>query len=271
MKKITGITMTVLFLTGCQWNHFTGESGHLHKPNDDATEQSSLEKGQDLSNQKKENPELMLESTYFNEVVEVDGKKEIANAGNKLAMVNKSFSLPSDYIPKDLVRPQVTFSFGNQDIEKSYLRKEAAKALETMFDAAEKEGIQLYASSGYRSYERQKEVFQVESDRSGEKKASEAVAAPGSSEHQTGLAMDITSESVQFLLVEEFEQEPEGKWLKDNAHNYGYILRYPRGKEDITGYQFEPWHFRYVGKKAAKTIYERNWTLEEYFEHVSKF
>lgn len=260
MKKITGTIMIVLVLAGCQWNQLQDESRSLQAENQHRSDEAK----------KKENPDLSLESAYFNEVVEVDGRKEIVNAENTMALVNKTYTLPGDYIPEDLIRPKVAFSFGNQDIEKSYLRKEAANALEEMFAAANKEGIQLYASSGYRSYDRQVEVFQFEVNKSGEDKAAQVVAIPGSSEHQTGLAMDITGESVQFLLIEELEKKPEGKWLKENAHRFGYILRYPKGKEKVTGYQFEPWHFRYVGKKAAKTIYERNWTLEEYFEHVTK-
>ncbi|GIN91906.1 D-alanyl-D-alanine carboxypeptidase [Siminovitchia terrae] len=270
MKKIANITMIVLLLGGCQWNQFFDESKEQQKP-DDISEKNQTEENQRTNDvNKKADPELALEAAYFNEIIEVDGRKEIVNASNILALVNKTYALPSDYAPEDLIRPKVAFSFGDQDIEKSYLRKEAARALEKMFEAAKKDGIQLYASSGYRSYDRQKEVFQVETARSGEKKATEAVAIPGSSEHQTGLAMDITSESVQYFLVEELEHKPEGKWLRENAHHYGFILRYLKGKEDITGYQYEPWHFRYVGVKAAKIIYERNWTLEEYFEHVSK-
>lgn len=168
------------------------------------------------------------------------------------------------------MRPKVEFSFGNQDIEKSYMRKEAAKALEDMFNGAKKSGITLYAVSGYRSYNRQTEVYDAEVSRVGEEKAVQAVAYPGNSEHQTGLAMDISSESADFLLTEGFGETKEGKWLKENAHLYGFILRYPKGKEKITQYKFEPWHFRYVGKKSAKDIYENDWTLEEYFKVVRK-
>lgn len=274
---MTGIIMSVLILSGCQWNQYFDEN-EKGKKIDNVSDQSSLEESEKLSEENNSNgknasnkiDKLVLEASYFNEVTEVNGKKEIVNAENTMALVNKTYSLPGDYIPQDLMRPNVAFSFGEQDIEKSYLRKEAAIALEKMFEAAKKDGIQLYASSGYRSYNRQKKVFQVEASKSGEEKAAQVVAFPGNSEHQTGLAMDITSESMNFLLNEDFANKPEGRWLKDNAHMYGFILRYPKGKEEITGYQFEPWHFRYVGEKAAKIIHERNWTMEEYFEHVSK-
>lgn len=284
MKKYVSILAVTVLLAGCDWNVLTGKIGHTKMQTNDASgpseDQNDMDKpaasNQDAAdkeqsaNEQPVDPELTLEAAYFNEIVEVEGKKEIANPDNMLVLVNKIFSLPGDYEPEDLVRPKVIFSFGEQDIEKSYLRKEAADSLEQMFQAAAKDGIKLYASSGYRSYDRQKTLFQNEIDQAGEDKASEVVAIPGNSEHQTGLAMDITSESAQFALSEKFGETKEGKWLRNNAHLYGYILRYPKGKEKVTGYSYEPWHFRYVGKKASKVIFERNWTLEEYFENVSK-
>jgi len=96
-------------------------------------------------------------------------------------------------------------------------------------------------------------------------KAAKYVALPGQSEHQTGLAMDVTSESANWGLSNNFGETNEGKWLKDNCYKYGFILRYPEGKEDITGYNYEPWHIRYVGKKVSTYIYTNNITLEEFF------
>lgn len=213
---------------------------------------------------------LSLESMFFNDIKEVDGKKVIQNSTNTLALVNKEFFFPEEYVPTDLVRPEVAFSFGEEDIEKSLMRKEAAEALEKMFVEAKNNGIELFAVSGYRSYTRQKSLFDAETNRVGEEKAAQAVAIPGSSEHQSGLAMDISSKAVKNYLVEDFEDTEEGKWLAKNAHRFGFILRYPKGKESITNYMYEPWHFRYVGVKAAKIIYKNNWTLEEYFNEVKK-
>lgn len=213
---------------------------------------------------------LSLESIFFNDIKEVDGKNVIQNSTNVMALVNKEFYLPEDYTPEDLVRPDVTFSFGEVEIEKSLMRKEAAEALEKMFTAAAKNGIELYAISGYRSYSRQKSLFEAEVNRVGIEKAAEAVAIPGASEHQSGLAMDISSKSNKFYLNEAFADTTEGKWLKDNAHRFGFILRYPKEKIDITNYMYEPWHFRYVGIKAATIMYKHNWTLEEYFNEVKK-
>ncbi|MBC1544707.1 M15 family metallopeptidase [Listeria cossartiae] len=203
-----------------------------------------------------------------NKLTEKNGIKYIENEENMLVLANKDFSLQPTYTPPDLVRPNVTYSFGEQQVEKAQLRKDAAKGLEEMFAAANKDGKKLFAVSGYRSYKRQQEVFQAEVNAKGDQKAREAVAYPGTSEHQTGLAMDISSESQSYELTEAFGNTPEGKWLQENAHNYGFILRYMKGREDITKYQYESWHYRYVGKDAATIIYKNNWTLEEFFEQV---
>ncbi|EKY4024962.1 D-alanyl-D-alanine carboxypeptidase family protein [Listeria innocua] len=203
-----------------------------------------------------------------NKLVEKNGIQYIENEENILVLANKDYSLQPTYTPPDLVRPNVTFSFGNEQVEKAQLRKEAGTALEEMFKAANQDGKKLFAVSGYRSYKRQQEVFQAEVNSKGDKKAREAVAYPGTSEHQTGLAMDISSENQSYELTEAFGNTPEGKWLEENAHNYGFILRYMKGREDITKYQYESWHYRYVGKDAATIIYKNNWTLEEFFEHV---
>jgi D-alanyl-D-alanine carboxypeptidase len=187
-----------------------------------------------------------------------------------MALVNKNYSLPNNYIPGDLVRPNVAFSFGDQKLEKGFLRQVAATALEKMFADAKNSGIELYAVSGYRSYSRQKTIFDAEINKVGKAKAVQAVALPGSSEHQTGLAMDIASKSTNLDLTEGFAQTKEGEWLAENAHRFGFILRYPKDKEGITIYEYEPWHFRYVGVKAATIIYKHNWTLEEFFNEVRK-
>ncbi|MBC1884031.1 M15 family metallopeptidase [Listeria seeligeri] len=203
-----------------------------------------------------------------NQLVEKNGIQYIENQENILVLANKDYSLQLSYTPPDLVRPNVTFSFGDEQVEKAQMRKEAGIALEEMFQAANEDGYKLFAVSGYRSYKRQQEVFQAEVNSKGDTKAREAVAYPGTSEHQTGLAMDISSESQSYELTEAFGTTPEGKWLEENAHNYGFILRYMKGREDITKYQYESWHYRYVGKDAATIIYENNWTLEEFFNHV---
>ena len=105
----------------------------------------------------------------------------------------------------------------------------------------------------------------------GEEYASIHVAKPGFSEHQCGLSADVSSKSVNLQLTIDFEHTKEGIWLFNNAHKFGFIIRYPKGKEYITGYAYEPWHIRYVGKSIATTIFNNNLTLEEWYEQNSKF
>ncbi|MBY0122741.1 D-alanyl-D-alanine carboxypeptidase family protein [Bacillus sp. S/N-304-OC-R1] len=285
MKKVIALTaLSSIMLAGCNGLQpyldkipfLQKEEAHNNQDDEkskeaaiDETEEGSSKENKD-NNNKQESGIPSLEADFFNDVITVDGKKVIQNPTNFMALVNKQYSLPDGYEPEDLMRPNVMFSFGDQDIEKAYLRQEAAKALEAMFTEAKKYDLHFFAVSGYRSFDRQKAVFDAEVNKYGEEKAVQAVAIPGSSEHQTGLAMDISSQSNNFELSEEFGDTKEGKWAAENAHRFGFILRYPKGKEEITGYKFEPWHFRYVGKDAAKTIYEKHLTLEEYFEIVKK-
>lgn len=187
----------------------------------------------------------------------------VENPYDILVLVNKEHALPNHFEPHDLVVPDVRFPFAEDDPKKQ-LRKEAADALEELFRAAEADGIYLFAVSGYRSYERQEAIFAANVEKHGEDHANTFSAKAGESEHQTGLVMDVTSQEVGFDLLTEFGESEAGKWLEQHAHEYGYIIRYPRGKEHITKYQYEPWHLRYVGKKAAKEIVENDLTLEEY-------
>ncbi|MBM7584220.1 D-alanyl-D-alanine carboxypeptidase [Bacillus pakistanensis] len=279
MKKAMILSATtLLLLSGCQqveeWtDNLMGEKEQAEepvKPKQESKEQVE-EKEKPITKEPEETvpPELQLQEQYFNDVQVVDGKKMIQNPQNVLALVNKEFAL-GEYKPNDLVRPNVPFVFGEKDLEKAHLRNEAAKALENMFNEAKKQNIYLTAVSGYRSYDYQKMLLEREIAQFGKEKAVLAVAPPGQSEHQSGLAMDISSQSNDFKIDEAFGKTKEGIWLKENAHLFGYILRYPQGKEDITHYQYEPWHFRYVGKDAAKVIFENDWTLEEYFQNVKK-
>lgn len=142
---------------------------------------------------------------------------------------------------------------------------EARAALDQMAADAKKAGFELVAFSGYRSYEYQTQLYANYANRDGKEAADRYSARPGHSEHQTGLAFDIGEKGQEDLwLTEEFGESPAGKWLVENAHNYGFILRFPKGKEDVTGFMYESWHFRYVGKEIAKEIYETGVTLEEY-------
>lgn len=178
------------------------------------------------------------------------------------ALVNKKRALPSDYVPKDLVDINVKYKV--EMPESKMLRKEASDALTELFEAAKANGYELFAVSGYRSYDRQVHLFNNYAKNHGEKEANRFSARPGQSEHQTGLTMDVSIAHVNYDLVEEFGETPEGIWLAGNAHNYGFIIRYPKGTEHITGYQYEPWHIRYLGKDLAAKVYESKLTYDEY-------
>lgn len=178
------------------------------------------------------------------------------NDGN-LVLVNKFYRLKEDYAPSDLVILSGQYNRGVNN----KMRKEAAEAFMQMVDAASLENIILYNSSAYRSYDYQDNLYNRYIQRDGKEAADKYSARPGHSEHQTGLSLDIN------YIGDEFEGTDEANWLKKNAYKYGFILRFPKGKEDITGYKYEPWHYRYVGLDAAKIIYEDGITLEEYYAY----
>ena len=180
-----------------------------------------------------------------------------------LRLVNRDHKLPYEFVP-DVVLPNVPAAPGKE--EYVYLREEAARALEALFSAALAEGHTLYAVSGYRSYSLQASLFRRKVERVGsEAKAMLTVAPPGASEHQLGLAMEINGETMLSLgLTEDFGASPEGLWVYENAHRFGFIIRYPEGKTDITGYAWEPWHLRYVGEDAAREMHSLQVTFEEY-------
>jgi D-alanyl-D-alanine carboxypeptidase len=202
-------------------------------------------------------------------LIKEPNKKMTENPDAILALVNKNNNLAADYVPVGMVEPAVPFSFQNAD-EKRLMRPEAAQALEELFAAATEAGHQLAAVSGFRSYGRQKSIFLNNVQKSGFERANFFSALPGQSEHQTGLAMDVSSAAVGYKLVTNFGETPEGSWLNDNAHIFGFIIRYPQDKTDLTGYQYEPWHLRFVGVDAAAEINARGWVLEEYLADLNQ-
>ena len=196
---------------------------------------------------------------------EEDGRVTVTNVTSMLVLVNKERHLPADYIPSDLVIPNVPFSFAG-DHPKKQLRKPAAKALERLFHQAKAEGVELKAVSGYRSYATQEAIFKRNAELKGEEEANRTSAYPGQSEHQSGLAMDVSAASVNYDLVKKFGQTTEGKWLKEHAHEFGFIIRYVEGREGETGYDYEPWHLRFVGVDAAKRIVGKGFILETFLK-----
>lgn len=169
-------------------------------------------------------------------------------------MVNKMRPFAQiDWEPNDLV-----------DFEGQQLRAEAARAARTMMDAAKAEGVTLTVSSAYRSYAVQQQTYQHWVSVNGQRLADQLSARPGYSEHQTGLAIDFSSPE-GCRLEECYEDTRAGRWLAKNAPNYGFILRFPKGQQAITGYLFEPWHYRYLGKDlASRYTVSGAGTLEEF-------
>ncbi len=186
---------------------------------------------------------------------------QILQPENTLVLIKKGFVIPKDYEPKDLIIPNIPIA---PDTENKKLRKDAAQALENMYQDALKEGYQLVLNSGYRSYESQTEIYNEYFKKYDEVTAAGLVAKPGSSEHQLGLGIDLTSQSVIDKKRLVFGDTKEYRWVVKNAYKYGFILRYPKDRSSLTGTANEPWHLRYVGKKAAKIIYDNDWTLEDY-------
>lgn len=177
-------------------------------------------------------------------------------------VVNKQRPLvPIDFTPPDLVEVKVAHTW------KPLLRAEAASAVETMFAAAAAEaGLSLESNSAYRSYASQVEVYTGDVNTTGAAAADQSTARPGMSEHQTGLTIDIGSVSGTCRLNVCFADTPEGRWLVDNAWRFGFLLRYPADKVAVTGYEFEPWHFRYIGTDLAEELHTTGVsTLEEFF------
>jgi len=180
-------------------------------------------------------------------------------------LVNKSHRLPSGYEPDDLVYPDVPFIF-SEKTDKRKMRREAADALKLLFDGAKKDGIELAGVSGYRSESRQKTLFNNYVERDGLEAASRYSAKPGFSEHQTGLAMDVSGKDGKCAAEDCFAGTDEASWLAEHAYEYGFIVRYPESKEQVTGYKYEAWHLRYVGTDTAAAIQSAGLTLEEYTE-----
>lgn len=183
-------------------------------------------------------------------------------ASTYLMLVNKENTLSLKYKPKNLIKVNIDFLSNSTD-EERYMDKEAAMSIEELFKTAKSDGINLIGTSAYRSYKTQVKIMNKNIKEKGLDYANNYVALPGKSEHQTGLAIDVTNETRCFDKT-----SLEAQWLANNAYRFGFILRYPEKKENITGYNYEPWHVRYVGKEAAKEIYNRDLTLEEYLGSV---
>jgi|GEM_PF-2159892 len=184
-----------------------------------------------------------------------------AEALSYQALVNNNFRLSSNFSPPDLRTVNVRRN-GNQR-----LRSTAATQAEALFAAANRNGHTLIAVSGYRSYATQTTVHNNHIANLGVTEARRISARPGHSEHQLGLALDLSTPDLNGQLLQRFSSTPEGRWVRNNAHRFGFIIRYPHNREADTGFVYEPWHIRYVGVETATTIFNRGLILEEFLGH----
>ena len=186
----------------------------------------------------------------------------VTNPNDYLVLVNKFNRLPKDYIPNDL-----ELINDNYSDPKQYLRKKAKIAFESMASDAKKMGLNIKAVSTYRSYDYQEKLFNNYVKELGLEYANMCSAKSGHSEHQLGLAVDIANDTLDY---DNFDRTKEFNWVYNNAYKYGFILRYPKDKINITKYKYEPWHYRYVGNtNIAKYLFDNNLTLEEYNEYIN--
>lgn len=196
-----------------------------------------------------------------------DSIQVVFNPESIPVLVNKQNKLPENYNPTDLVYADISFVSGASK-EKRKMRRVAAAAVNQLFAGAKAEGISLLGVSAYRSHATQTSLFNTYVNRDGYEKARTYSALPGTSEHETGLAIDVTGGNGKCAAESCFGGTKEAIWLEQHAAEYGFIIRYPQGKESITGYKYEPWHLRYVGKEIALEIMKKGITLEEYTSEV---
>ena len=190
---------------------------------------------------------------YYTHTTKTNMKQENA------ILVNKYYALPEKYAPTDLVNISNQYAYGQHQV-----KAEVYEAFKNMFNAAKKEDITLIINSAYRTYEYQKNLYDEYKSTKSEEYADNYAARPDFSEHQSGLALDIITYKTS---GKDFENTDAFKWLNKNADKYGFILRYPKNKEDITGYSYESWHFRYLGKDLAQKVKKSKLSYDEYYAY----
>ncbi len=186
--------------------------------------------------------------------------KEVDTSQKDLILVNKFNQLKEDYSPENLVEVSNWYCYGTNQIT-----QETYDAFINLYNAAMEKDIKIIINSSYRNYQNQEETYNQLKNTYGSKKADDQAARPGHSEHETGLAIDVFTPGN--TTTENFKDSEAYKWLKENAQNYGFIERYPEGKEYLTGYHFESWHWRYVGIEVAKQIHDEQITYDEYYAY----
>jgi D-alanyl-D-alanine carboxypeptidase len=287
MFKIRLIGISLLFLTGCSAEHVIKATTEtmaqaVSKPEIKPVEtQNNTPAKQDTTQQPNNSQEVKTNplaktsqpaartkpAVTPKPASQTDAITVVAQPATISVLVNKHNKLPDSYNPPDLVTTTVPF-ISTATSEKRKMRREAAAALAKMFAGAKQQGISLLGVSGYRSHATQTTLFNYYVKTDGYAKARTYSALPGTSEHETGLAIDVTGGNGKCAADDCFGGTPEASWLEKHAAEYGFIIRYPKGKDAITGYKYEPWHIRYVGTKIANEIMSKGITLEEYYNVV---
>ncbi|MDD6224126.1 MAG: M15 family metallopeptidase [bacterium] len=257
MKKRILLLLCLILITGC----------YQHNPKVEKDNYTNInyykEEYQDryLQYQTK-HPELSLTDIITRVNIGLDqpyytNTKETPFLNQTHILSNKYLYMPETYIPHNLEKIDPTYTNGTK-----LLVKEAKENFEQLARDAKNQGYTIRAISAYRSYDYQTILYNKYVDQDGKEKADTYSARPGYSEHQTGLVVDVDNGITTYT---KFETTKEFNWMQENAHKYGFILRYPNGKEEITGYTYESWHYRYVGKKIAEKIQTQNITFDEYY------
>ena len=248
MKRhnLIGLTLAALILiTALLWVTFR------HKP---ITQTAPTPRGSSTTPSVADQPQPFNKTLY-----------STSEADSIWVVINKKRILADGYVPVDLINPNVPLRLVKTS-EEMLVRKTTATAMESMFQVASKDGVTLMLASGYRSQSLQKVVYNGFVQRDGQAAADRASARPGHSEHQTGLAFDVEPASRTCEIQECFADTPEGKWVALHAYDYGFILRYGKDQETLTGYEYEPWHLRFVGVDLAKEMQQAHQTLEQFFD-----
>ena len=243
MKRFFIVTIVLLMalMLGCSTNNNTSKNSDGEKPGAPIVEEPT-------------EMELM------------QNELEADRLSGNLILVNKENPLDEEYIPEDLA--DIIYYAKDRTAKGRFMRQEAAAAFHALSEGAALEGYEIVVTTAYRSAAFQSDLYYGYVNSKGQAWADQYSAKPGTSEHQTGLAADCSSPSVGYQLTSSYGEAPEGIWLSEHCNDYGFIIRYPQGKEEITRYNYEPWHIRYVGKTAAAIIKEKNWTFEEFISFV---
>ncbi len=187
--------------------------------------------------------------------------KLITNVNDLLVLANKANYFPKDFVPINLVNPKTRYYGGGN---RNQMRKIAADALDNLIYQASSQGINIKNVSAYRSIQYQAGLFNNYAKKHGIAAANKFSSKPQFSEHHTGLCADVSSPSMNWLLGKNYINTIEGRWLAQNAHKFGFVIRYPQNKYDIVGYTYEPWHIRYLGIPLASYLHQTNLTFEEF-------